>query len=75
MAMTKATAQTHLDAWEAADLAIATAGSYTINGRQLTRTNAQEVRNMITYWQRVVKRFTADTAGNTSPGVLKAQFK
>lgn len=74
MAMTQSTAQAHLDAWEAADLAIASGKSYTINGRQLTRADAQEVRDQITYWQRVVNRFAADAAGNTSPGVRLAKF-
>ena len=67
MSMTVATAQTHLDAWLAADLALATAQSYSLStpggSRTLTRANVQEVRDQIAYWQRVVNDLTARAAG------------
>lgn len=66
--LTAAQAQEHLDAWTAADLALASAGSYTIGNRQLTRVNAQEVRNHITYWQRAVRTLTASESGQVNEG-------
>lgn len=61
--MDQATAQAHLDAWNAADLAIANGKSYTIGNRQLTRADAQEVRDQRTYWQREVKAAAARASG------------
>ena len=65
MAMTLATAQTHLDAWTAADLAVSTGQAYSIGGRSLTRASAGEIREQLTYWQRIVDRLTAVAAGNS----------
>ena len=72
--MDLATAQTHLDAWLAADTAISTGKSYTIGNRALTRADALEVRNQITYWQRIVKTYTAYNAGKSNPGVAVASW-
>lgn len=69
-----ATALAHRDAWIAADLALATAKSYTIGNRQLTRADAQEVRNNIAYWQRVVESIEATNAGADSGGPAIATF-
>jgi hypothetical protein len=68
-----ATAQTHLDAWEAADLAVAAGQSYSIAGRTLTRADAGEIRRMITHWQRIVDRYAVTAAGGTS-GVALATW-
>ena len=65
MAMTLTTAQAHLDAWTACDLALAAGQSYSIGGRSLSRVDATEVRNQLTFWQRTVARLEAVAAGNT----------
>lgn len=53
-----ATAQTHLDLWLAADLAVADAQDYTIAGRSLTMADAEDIRKNITHWNSEVKRLT-----------------
>ena len=55
--LTEAVAQR--DLYLAASRAIATGKSYTIGNRQLTRADAQEVRDQITYWQRAVRSIEA----------------
>lgn len=52
MSITTTTAQTALDAWIAADLAVAKGQSYSMNGRSLTMSNAKEIREQIQYWER-----------------------
>ena len=52
MSITTTTAQTALDAWVAADLAVAKGQSYSMNGRSLTMSNAKEIREHIQYWER-----------------------
>ena len=37
--------------WERASIAVSTSKSYTIDGRQLTRENLNEIRNMMAYWK------------------------
>jgi len=54
MALTLTQAQTALDAWIAADLAVAKGQSYSMNGRTLTLSNVKEVREQIQYWERRV---------------------
>lgn len=49
-------AQAGLDAWLAADLAVASGQSYSIAGRSLSRANASEITNKINYYQRMVQR-------------------
>jgi len=56
--LTLAQAETQLTAWLAADTATATGQSYTIGGRSLTRANAREIRENITYWDSKVRRLT-----------------
>ena len=73
--MDLATAQTNLDNWLAADAALSAGQSYTIGNRQLSRSDAGQVRNQITYWQRIVKTFTASNAGSQNPGVVVAAWK
>jgi hypothetical protein len=68
------TAQTHLDAWLAADLALATAKSYTIGNRQLTRADVGEIRDQIAYWQNQVSNQTAIAAGISNPSIAIADF-
>lgn len=74
MALTKAQAQEHLDAWHAADLALATGQSYSIGNRTLTRENAQEVRNMIAYWEGKVRDAESRSRG-ARPGVMTPRFR
>ena len=47
-----------LDAWIAADLAVAKGQSYSMNGRSLTLANTREIREQIQYWERRVSAFT-----------------
>jgi hypothetical protein len=70
--MDKDTAQDHLDAWEAADLATAGGKQYSIGNRALTRADAEEIRNQITYWNGKVKFHAAREAGMRNPGVAVA---
>lgn len=57
MALTLTQAQTALDAWIAADLAVAKGQSYSMNGRSLTLANTREIREQIQYWERRVQAF------------------
>lgn len=68
--MDAATAQTHLDQWLAADLAVAQGRSYTIGDRQLTRESAKEIRESIAYWQRVLDAQTAQASGSNKSASL-----
>lgn len=51
MGITSAQAQEHLDAWLAADLAVAKGQSYSLAGRTLTRADAVEIRENVEYWE------------------------
>ena len=61
-AFTLVQAQAQLDAWLAASLAVAQSQSYMIevegNRRQLTRTDAGEIRRQIDFWRIEVTRLT-----------------
>lgn len=50
-AISEATAQTQLDAWLAASLAVANNQSYSIGGRTLTRADAATIRDNIEFWE------------------------
>ena len=56
--ITSAQAETQLAAWLAADTAVASGQAYTIGGRSLTRANAKEIRENITYWDQKVQHLT-----------------
>ena len=63
------TAQTHLDAWLAADIAVSNNQEYEIetggSRRRLKRSDAQKIRENIDYWQGWVNKLTlAATGGN-----------
>lgn len=47
-------ARQHLDAWLAADLALATGKEYRMGTRMLTRANAAEIKERIAFWAREV---------------------
>jgi len=72
--LTVTDAQTHLDAWLAADLAVAKGQSYAIGSRSLTRADASTIAERITYWRGELQRLTAIAAGNTGGGVLTARW-
>lgn len=64
-AFTLLQAQTQLDAWLAADAAVATGQSYEIAGRRLVRANAAEITAKIDYWATKVTALTDSAAGRT----------
>lgn len=74
MTMTAAIAQTHLDAWLAADLGLARNASYSIGDRTLTRADAAEVTQRINSWQRTVNALNAEAAGAKAPGIKIATW-
>jgi len=59
------TAQTNLNAWIAADAALATSQSYRIevdgSTRMLTRADGKVIAERIAYWRREVQRLSAPT--------------
>jgi hypothetical protein len=75
MTMTATIAETHLDAWLAADLALTRNRSYTMeDGRTLTRTDTPFVKERISYWQRTLNALRAETAGAKNPGIKVATW-
>lgn len=56
--ITLSDAESHLASWLLADTAVSAGQAYSIAGRALTRANAAEIRNNITYWDNMVKRLT-----------------
>lgn len=64
MALTLTQAQTALDAWITADLAVAKGQSYSMNGRSLTLANSKEIREQIQYWERRVSAFEQTISQN-----------
>lgn len=58
MATSLTQAQAQLDAWLAADAAVAARQSYTVNGRSVTRADAAEVTNKIEYWSAKVDQLS-----------------
>lgn len=51
-------AQEKLNVWMAADDAVATGQEYAMGARRLTRANAAEIRENITYWENKVVRLS-----------------
>ena len=64
MSITSTQALAALDAWVAADLAVAKGQSYTMNGRSLTLANVKEIREQIQYWERRVVAFSQTVQQN-----------
>jgi hypothetical protein len=58
-------AQTQLDAWMAASLAVVSGQRYMINGRELWRVNAAEIRQQIDYWNQQVTLLTYQQQGRS----------
>ncbi len=74
--ITLAQAQAHLDAWIAADLAVALGQEYSIGGRSLRRVDVPQIRQQIGYWSQVVRQFTTATdADAPSHGFAVADFR
>jgi hypothetical protein len=63
--ITLAQAETQLSAWIAASTAVAGNQSYSIAGRSLTRADAKEIRESITYWNNMVQTLTARLSGHS----------
>ncbi len=63
MGITSTQAQEHLDAWLAADLAVAKGQSYSLAGRTLTRADAAEIRENVEYWEARVNRLANGSTG------------
>jgi hypothetical protein len=57
--ITLAQVQAKLTEWMAADTAVASGQSYTINNRALTRANAREIRENIDYWEAKTQKLSA----------------
>lgn len=70
MSITTTQAQTALDAWIAADLAVAKGQSYSMNGRSLTLANSKEIREQIQYWERRVMAFSNNGNSSNQPAAL-----
>jgi hypothetical protein len=67
-ALSTYTSAQHLKMWKRADIEVAGGGvSYAINGRSLTRANAKEIRDNITFWE---DRVALDDAGENGGNVL-----
>ncbi len=66
MSITLTIARNALNAWVAADLAVARGQSYSMNGRSLTLANAREIREQITYWERRVASFMHPNHNNSA---------
>lgn len=62
-------AQTHLDLWLKADIAVATGQSYEIGSRKLTRADASEIRKNINYWSAKVRSLSSGRGMVFSQGV------
>lgn len=56
-------AQARLDAWLAADAAVAQGQSYSGLGRTLTRADAATIRDNIQFWERKVLELTSNSGG------------
>lgn len=56
--ITLSQAETQLAAWLAADTAVASGQAYSIAGRSLTRANAKEIRENITFWDAKVQNLS-----------------
>ncbi|AOZ91638.1 DUF6148 family protein [Paenibacillus crassostreae] len=63
MSITLETANEHLNAWLAAELAVTTGQSYKIGSRELTRANLMQIRERINFWRK-----EADTLGKKQNG-------
>ena len=56
-------AQTQLEAWLAADAAVAKNQSYSVADRSYARADAKEITNKINYWSSMVDRLSRGSGG------------
>lgn len=61
--ITLTTAQEHLDAWLAANKAVAKGKTYSLNGRSLTLADVNEIQGQIQYWERRVVALQNNSGG------------
>lgn len=57
--ITLARAQSELALWLDASTALANGQSFSMNGRSLSRSDAEQVRKMINYWSRIEAQMLA----------------
>lgn len=80
MALDITTAQAHLDAWIAADLAVSQGRVITIEGESITRESAHRVREQIDFWESKVAQIKAQLSAGSEdyarhqPGVRVARW-
>lgn len=67
--ITLETAKAHLGRWLDADLKVSAGQAAEIAGRTLTRVNAAEIRENITYWQGWVTRLSRGGGARFRAGV------
>lgn len=72
--MTKTEAEASLQLWLDADTATSAGKAYTIGNRALTRADGAEIKDKITYWQRVVNTLDANAKGLKNPGIRIATW-
>ncbi len=71
MSITLSQAQAALDAWIAADIAVAKGKSYSMNGRTLSLAEVKDIREQIQYWERRV----AALQSNSTHNIVLASFE
>ncbi|MBA7559403.1 hypothetical protein ES708_01017 [subsurface metagenome] len=67
--ITLAQAEAQLAAWMDASKKVASGQAYSIGGRSLTRANAKEIRENITYWDAQIQRLTRGGGIRVTGGV------
>lgn len=66
------TSAQHLKMWQRADIELAQAGvSYAVQGRTLTRNDADKVRAQINYW---AEQVASESAGEAGSGNVLVRF-
>lgn len=65
-------AEAQLASWLAASTAVAAGQSYEIAGRKLTRADAEQVKEMISYWDGKVKQLDLRTRGRSRARTIVA---
>lgn len=78
--LTLTTAQAHLDAWYAADLAVSQGRTVAMEGESLTRESADRIRQQIEFWEAKVAQIKAQASAGSDdyarhqPGVRVARW-
>lgn len=72
--ITLLTAQTQLDAYLAAEAAVLSGQSYTIEGRELKRADLAAIQQGIEIWDMRVKRLSARAGGRSAAIVPRPNF-